>query len=115
MIFHGWKLNEFQKRFLNQPRGILAYVGGHPLAVVEIPVPTKYQLTDQDEEELKKRFTYHPPKDDQPERYGVLRKSALAHAMVIMTNVPPGRERAVALTELEQSTMWANAGIARNE
>lgn len=75
----------------------------------------KYQITDQDIEEIDKRFTYHKPKEDQPERYTLLRNSAKAHAELIMQCVPPGRERAVALTQLEDSVMWANAGIARNE
>ena len=29
--------------------------------------------------------------------------------------VPQGRERALALTKLEETIMWANAGIARSE
>lgn len=75
----------------------------------------KYALTDQDQQELDKRFTYHAPKDDQPGRYNVLRSNGRRMAESIMEMVPPSRERSVALTQLEDALMWANAGIARNE
>lgn len=66
-------------------------------------------------EEINKRFTHHPPKNDQAERYQHIRDlaSTLAKAMVSMT--PTSREQSLALTKLEESVMWANAAIARNE
>lgn len=60
-------------------------------------------------------FTYHAPKGDQPERYQNLRKWGLEFAMVINASCPPSRERSLAITNLEQAIMWANAAIARNE
>lgn len=60
-------------------------------------------------------FTYHSPKDSQPERYNLLRKTAKELAILIIDNVPDSRERSLALTKLEESIFWANAGIARNE
>ena len=68
-----------------------------------------------DEEELKKRFTYHPPKGDQVERYEYLRGAALEFARIIVEKTPYSREQSVALTLLEQAVMMANAAIARNE
>jgi hypothetical protein len=60
-------------------------------------------------------FSYHPPKDDQPERYNHIREVAHDFAVIIVENTPPSREQSVALTLLEQVVMEANAAIARNE
>jgi hypothetical protein len=68
-----------------------------------------------DAQELDRRFTYHTPKGDQPERYTALRASARLFAMAIVSNTPESREQSLALTNLEQAVMWANAAIARNE
>lgn len=70
-----------------------------------------------DEAILNKSFVYHPPKPElkQPERYVEIRTWAKRTAEAIMMNVPPSRERSLALTNLEQAMFWANAGIARNE
>lgn len=66
-------------------------------------------------EELDKRFTYHPPKGDQNERYEGIRLAGRALAITFNTFCPPSRELSLALTNLEQAIMWANASIARNE
>lgn len=72
-------------------------------------------LTLTEREELNKRFTYHAPKGDQPDRYNKLRTIAKSLAEVIMIDTPASREQSLALTNLEQSIMWANAAVARNE
>lgn len=70
-------------------------------------------------EELKERnkinFTYHSPKDNQPERYQLIRNSAKEFANLLVDNCPQSRELSLAITNLEQAVMWANAAIARNE
>lgn len=66
-------------------------------------------------EDIEKRFTYHAPKPGQPERYGAIRDAAKAFAELINTKTPASREQSLALTKLEESVMWANAAIARNE
>ena len=73
------------------------------------------ELNEQDHIELRKRFTYHPPKDTQPSRYNSIRDMAGALATHIMVNTPKSREQSLALTNLEEAVMWANAAIARNE
>lgn len=73
---------------------------------------TSYQF---DHNELIKRFTYHAPKGDQTTRYQYLRDFALELARAICAAVPDGRERSLALINLEQAIFWANAGIARRE
>jgi hypothetical protein len=66
-------------------------------------------------EELLIRFTYHPPKEDQPEKYAELRAKAYHLATVFGDLVPECREKELAFTKLEEAVMWANAGIARRE
>lgn len=60
-------------------------------------------------------FTYHAPKNDQLERYEVIREKAKELAEYIQQFCPESREKSVAFTQLETSVMWANAAIARNE
>ena len=59
-------------------------------------------------------FKYHSPKPGQPEIYTALREKAKELALMIDELAPDCREKALALTNLEQSVMWANAGIARS-
>lgn len=65
--------------------------------------------------DVEKRFTYHPPKEGQPERYEKIRGDAKDLADYIVKNCPDSRECSLALTKLEECVMWANASIARNE
>ena len=67
------------------------------------------------QQDLDKRFTYHSPKDDQPARYVALRDKAKELAELMVESSQPSREQDEAIKCLEQSVMWANAGIARNE
>lgn len=68
-----------------------------------------------EQKDLEKRFTYHAPKNDQPARYQMIRQEALALAYSIDNACPDGREKALAITNLEQVVFWANAAIARGE
>ena len=72
-------------------------------------------LTPEQEARLEKDFTYHPPKGDQVDRYNAIRANAEIVAALILTSTPASREQSLALTNLEQAVMWANAAIARNE
>lgn len=60
-------------------------------------------------------FQYHAPHGDQPQRYIALREKAKELAVLIQTTTPESREQSVALTNLQQTVMWANAAIAINE
>lgn len=60
-------------------------------------------------------FKYHAPKPGQAERYVMLRERAKSFAELILEECPESRERSLALTALEESVMWTNASIARNE
>jgi hypothetical protein len=76
---------------------------------------SKYEITDEMAKRLENNFTYHKPKDDQQSRYVHIREAAHLLAQVIVQNSPMTREQSLALTNLEQAVMWANAAIARNE
>lgn len=66
-------------------------------------------------EELKKRFSYHKPKNEEvTNQHELIRHECLKLAEIIIRGVPTGREQALALTHLEEVMMWANVGIARN-
>lgn len=64
---------------------------------------------------IEKNFTYHPPKEGQPERYNTIRQTAKVLAETIEATCPSSRERSLAITKLEEAVFWANAAIARNE
>ena len=66
-------------------------------------------------EEIDDLFTYHAPKDGQAERYQEIRNYAHGLASLINHQCPESREKSLAMTHLEESVMWANAAIARNE
>lgn len=68
-----------------------------------------------EQQEIEKRFSYHPPKGDQQERYEKVRAAFLTLAQTINALCPESREKSVAFTELETAQFWANASIARNE
>jgi hypothetical protein len=66
-------------------------------------------------DQLENTFTYHAPKDDQPERYVMLRDKAKDLAYTIVTFTPVSREQSLAITHLEEAIFYANAAIARHE
>lgn len=65
--------------------------------------------------QIEKSFTYHAPKDGQGDRYVTIRDTAKTFADLLVTLTPESREQSLALTNLEQAVMFANAAIARNE
>jgi len=67
------------------------------------------------DEQINNIFTYHAPTDHQKTRYENLRGSAKMLASLINTYCPESREKSLALTNLQQAIMWANASIAINE
>jgi hypothetical protein len=73
------------------------------------------EVTEKDRSRIENTFTYHPPKGNQQERYEEIRAKAKHLAYEIALSCPESRERALAMTNLEQAVMWANAAIARNE
>jgi len=64
--------------------------------------------------DLETRFTHHPPKNETViAMYAEIREEGFRLASLVDMHVPDGREKALALTKIEEAVMWANAGIAR--
>lgn len=74
-----------------------------------------YTVTPEDLKNIEDVFTFHPVQLDQPDRYAHLRTEAKDLARHILAMCPPSRERSLAITNLQQAIMWANASIAINE
>lgn len=68
-----------------------------------------------DAKDLENRFTYHPPKGNQAERYTEIRNRVKTLAEFLNSELPECREKALAFTHLEEAVFWCNASIARNE
>lgn len=64
------------------------------------------------EAEIDDIFTYHAPKDDQPERYVAIRAAARVFAKVLVANTKPSVDQTAAIRLLRESVMTANASIA---
>lgn len=63
---------------------------------------------------LENNFKYHAPKEGQAEKYTAIREKAKELAYLIDDLCPSSREKSLAMTKLEEVSMWANASIARN-
>jgi hypothetical protein len=72
-------------------------------------------MDDKQKQDLENRFSYHQPKEGQPDKYQAIRNMAKDFATAIVGMAPNTRERALALTKLEEVVFWANAGISRHE
>lgn len=65
-------------------------------------------------EQYENIFKYHSPKEGQQEKYQLIREKAKELAYLIEGNCPVSREKSLAITKIEEASMWANASIARN-
>jgi hypothetical protein len=64
--------------------------------------------------DLENRFAYHPAATpERGEAHQAVRDACLGLAHYLDDVIPPGREKALALTNLEQVMFWANGAIAR--
>lgn len=67
-----------------------------------------------DAHDLTHRFTYHPPvSSERAATHERIRRMGLAMAIELDDLIPDGREKALAMTHLEETVMWANAALAR--
>jgi hypothetical protein len=64
---------------------------------------------------IRNRFSYHPPNGNQKMRYELIRAGAHAFAVLLVSHCPDSRELSLAMTHLQQAMMFANAAIACNE
>lgn len=64
--------------------------------------------------ELENRFQFHPANTEQRQRdHNSVRGACLMLSQQLDAILPAGREKALALTNLEQVMFWGNAAIAR--
>jgi len=61
---------------------------------------------------IEKLFTYHPPKEGQPERYALINTAARKLAEVIVYCTPPGADQSSAIRKVREARMTANAAIS---
>ena len=64
---------------------------------------------------IDKPFAYHKPSDDGLERITRLRDAYSAVQRTIEETCPSSRQKAVAITELETSAMWAIKAVVFND
>lgn len=64
--------------------------------------------------QVEHNFTYHAPKPEQQPKYARLRELAKELGLAIVDLTPESREQSMAITDLENCIMHANAAIARH-
>lgn len=68
------------------------------------------------EADIRHRFEFHVAADEEKRNAHTSARAAfLSLAVFLDGKLPPGREAALSLTNLEQAMFWANAAIARAE
>lgn len=68
-----------------------------------------------DDAEIENRFNHHPPKSEVATDLHYIVRTALKNVACDWNDLlPESREKAVAITKLEEAMFWANAAIARN-
>lgn len=64
--------------------------------------------------DIDNRFDFHPATTEEKRgEHGSVRSACAELAHFINEHVPEGREKSLAITNLEQVMFWANAAIAR--
>ncbi|MBM4469945.1 hypothetical protein GS982_20370 [Rhodococcus hoagii] len=63
--------------------------------------------------DLARRFDYHRPGPEQVQAHEAIREAFRLVADYVDARVPEGREKATAMTKIEEAMFWSNAGIAR--
>jgi hypothetical protein len=64
--------------------------------------------------DVEHRFAFHPATTEEKRaEHGSVRAACKELAHKFDRDLPPGREKALAATKLEEAMFWANAAIAR--
>lgn len=69
-----------------------------------------------DSQDLDNRFAFHPATDDEKRaQHASARRGCGNLAAHLNDLLPEGREKSLAITKLEETMMWANAALARED
>lgn len=63
---------------------------------------------------IENNFKDRSPREERSAMFQFIRAKAKELAIIINEEVPEGREKALAITKLEECVMWVNAGIVRS-
>lgn len=96
--YESWRCTALE---IEEARRSMQMPDGTPEVEVESPSDTLDNL-----------FTYHPPNEDQKERYLRIRTVGLTLAHTIDHDCPQSAARTIAMNKLREAVMWANASIA---
>ncbi|HUT78917.1 MAG TPA: hypothetical protein VM285_14565 [Polyangia bacterium] len=81
--------------------------------LVEAGFPAEPQTT-ADEADIRRRFIYYPPLTQaKVAAHQDVREAGYTFAQLVGELCPRGRERALALTKIEEAVHWANSALAR--
>ncbi|QFG12548.1 hypothetical protein PBI_TOAKA_48 [Mycobacterium phage Toaka] len=73
-----------------------------------------YHDTHASQDDITHRFAFHAATTEEKKAdHGTVRATLADAAHDLDALVPPGREKALAITKLEEAMFWANAAIAR--
>lgn len=65
-------------------------------------------------EDIEKRFSYHPATTEEKQTaHTLMRRNCFYLAKYVNETLPEGREKSLAITNLEEAMFWANASLAR--
>lgn len=67
---------------------------------------------DRERAEVEFRFRFHAATDITKPKHEAVRDKIRLLALWVLDDIPASRERALALTALQEAMMWANAAIA---
>ena len=65
--------------------------------------------------DIEERHSWHSMNEEGSLRIAKMREGALNLSALVLAVVPPGRERGIALTRIEEALFWANAAVAREK
>ena len=66
--------------------------------------------------EITHRFTNHPPQNEEVSNLlNAITEEMIVVGVFFVSNLPEGREKSLAITKLEEASMWAKAAVARNQ
>lgn len=108
MYLNGIPSTEIANHFDNSSHTILAV-----LRSLGVPIRQVTFLSQSMPYDIDKIFTYRKPDLNDLWTYEEIRSQAKEFARFILNHTPESRERSLALTNLEQAVMRANAAIAR--